>query len=42
MFMSILYLSFFNIPLNVRDGNIYGSQLLMFYYLINDCLYQYS
>jgi len=42
MFVSILYLSFFNVPVNVWDGNIYGRQLLMFYYLISDCLYQYS
>jgi hypothetical protein len=38
--MFILYLSFFNIPCSVWDGNIYGSSFLMFYYLISDYLFQ--
>jgi hypothetical protein len=32
----------FYVPLSVWDGNIYGGQLLMFYYLINDYLFQQS
>jgi hypothetical protein len=39
-FISGLYLSFSSILLIVWVMNIYGGQLLKFYYLISDCLSQ--
>jgi len=41
IFVFVLQLSFFNIPLSVQDGNIYGNQLLTFYYFVSTLPFHY-